>query len=127
MEVDRTVNAVGYVGLGGDKVLVGWPFAGQRVTLRLDGKVLQVLDEQRVLQATLPSPLPPSACSRLQGGRPAGPPPLLPPPGQQIAERTVSSVGGFMVAGQRVQLGRRYAHQVVTAHLDETSIRVFHG
>lgn len=127
VEVDRTVNAVGYVGLGGDKVLIGWPFAGQRVTLRLDGKVLQVLDGQRVLQATLPSPLPPAACGRLQGGRPAGPSPQLPPPGEQIAERTVSSVGGFMVAGQRVQLGRGYAHQVVTAHLDETSIRVFHG
>ncbi|MFF4040647.1 IS481 family transposase [Streptomyces sp. NPDC001816] len=127
VEVDRTVNAVGYVGLGGDKVLIGWPFAGQRVTLRLDGKVLQVLDEQRVLQATLPSPLPPSACGRLQGGRPAGPPPLLPPPAEQIAERTVSSVGGFMVAGQRIQLGRGYAHQVVTAHLDEETIRVFHG
>ncbi|MGI5196304.1 IS481 family transposase [Streptomyces sp. CA-288835] len=127
VEVDRTVNAVGYVGLGGDKVLIGWPFAGQRVTLRLDGKVLQVLDEQRVLQATLPSPLPPSACGRLQGGRPAGPPPQLPPPAEQVAERTVSSVGGFMVAGQRIQLGRGYAHQVVTAHLDEETIRVFHG
>lgn len=127
VEVDRTVNAVGYVGLGGDKVLVGWPFAGQRVTLRLDGKVLQVLDEQRVLQATLPSPLPPSACGRLRGGRPAGPSPLLPPPAEQIAERTVSSVGGFMVAGQRVQIGRSYAHQVVTAHLSEDVIRVFHG
>ncbi len=127
VEVDRTVDAVGYVGLGGDKVLVGWPFAGQRVTLRLDGKVLQVLDEQRVLQAPLPSPLPPSACGRLQEGRPAGPPPLLPPPGQQIAERTVSSVGGFMVAGQCVQLGRDYAHQVVTAHLDEETISVLHG
>ncbi|MFC8142977.1 IS481 family transposase [Streptomyces paradoxus] len=127
VEVDRTVNAVGYVGLGGDKVLIGWPFAGQRVTLRLDGKVLQVLDEQRMLQATLPSPLPPSACGRLQGGRPAGPPPLLPSPAEQIAERTVSSIGGFMVAGQRIQLGRGYAHQVVTAHLSEDVIRVFHG
>lgn len=127
VEVDRTVNAVGYVGLGGDKVLIGWPFAGQRVTLRLDGKVLQVLNEQRVLQATLPSPLPPSACGRLQGARPAGPSPLLPPPAEQIAERTVSSVGGFMVAGQRVQLGRGYAHQVVTAHLSEDVIRVFHS
>ncbi|MGY4992320.1 IS481 family transposase [Streptomyces sp. 900105245] len=127
VEVDRTVNAVGYVGLGGDKVLVGWPFAGQRVTLRLDGKVLQVLNEQRVLQATLPSPLPPSACGRLQGGRPAGPPPQLPPAAEQIAERTVSSVGGFMVAGQRIQLGRGYAHQVVTAHLSDDAIRVFHG
>ncbi|NEA73819.1 IS481 family transposase [Streptomyces sp. SID13588] len=127
VEVDRTVNAVGYVGLGGDKVLIGWPFAGQRVTLRLDGRVLQVLDEQRVLQATLPSPLPASACGRLQGGRPGGPPPLLPPPAEQIAERTVSSTGGFMVAGQKIQLGRGHARQVVTAHLDETSIRIFQG
>ncbi|MFF2519078.1 IS481 family transposase [Streptomyces sp. NPDC058086] len=127
VEVDRTVNAVGYVGLGGDKVLIGWPFAGQRVTLRLDGRVLQVLDEQRVLQATLPSPLPASACGRLQGARPAGPPPQLPSPGEQIAERTVSSTGGFMVAGQRIQLGRAYARQVVTVHLAEKTIRVFHG
>ncbi|MFC4611103.1 IS481 family transposase [Streptomyces maoxianensis] len=127
VEVDRTVNAVGYVGLGGDKVLIGWPFAGQRVTLRLDGRVLQVLDEQRVLKATLPSPLPPSACSRLQGGRPAGSPPLLPPPAEQVAERTVSSTGGFMVAGQLIQLGRGYARQVVTAHLSEDTICVFHG
>ncbi len=127
VEVDRTVNAVGYVGLGGDKVLIGWPFAGQRVTLRLDGRILQVLDEQRGLKATLPSPLPPSACGRLQGGRAAGPPPLLPPPGEQIAERTVSSTVGFVVAGQRIQLGRGHARQIVTAHLDETSIRIFQG
>ena len=127
VEVDRTVNAVGYVGLGGDKVLIGWPFAGQRVTLRLDGRVLQVLDEHRILKATLPSPLPASACSRLQGGRPAGPPPQLPPPAAQIAERTVSSTGGFVVAGQRIQLGRGHARQVVTAHLDEEVIRIFQG
>lgn len=127
VEVDRTVNAVGYVGLGGDKVLIGWPFAGQRVTLRLDGRVLQVLNEQRVLQATLPSPLPASACGRLQGARPAGPSPLLPPPGEQIAERTVSSVDGFIVAGQRIQLGRGYAHQVVTVHLGEDVVRIFQG
>ncbi|WP_445280709.1 IS481 family transposase [Streptomyces sp. DSM 118148] len=61
------------------------------------------------------------------GARPAGPSPLLPPPAEQIAERTVSSVGGFMVAGQRTQLGPGYAHQVVTAHLSEDAIRVFHS
>ncbi|WP_329550187.1 IS481 family transposase [Streptomyces sp. NBC_01356] len=127
VEVDRTVNSVGYVGLGGDKVLIGWPFAGQRVTLRLDGRVLQILDERRVLQATLPSPLPASACGRLRDARPAGPPPLIPPPAEQIAERTVSSAGGFMVAGQRIQLGRGHARQVVTAHLSEDTIRIFQG
>lgn len=89
--------------------------------------MLQVLDEQRILKATLPSPLPPSACSRLQGGRPAGPPPLLPPPGEQVAEHTVSSTGGFVVTGQRIQLGRGHARQVVTAHLSEDAIRIFQG
>lgn len=30
-----------------------------------------------------------------------------------------------MVAEQRIQLGRGYAHQVVTVHLSEDVIRVF--
>jgi hypothetical protein len=127
VEVDRTVNAVGYVGLGGRNCNIGWAFAGQRVTLRLDGTVLKVLDEHRMLLATLPSPLPASRCGRLRGACPAGPPPILPPPALQIAERTVSSTGGFVVAGQRIQLGRAYARLVVTAHLDTDVIRVFHG
>jgi hypothetical protein len=32
-----------------------------------------------------------------------------------------------MVAGQRIQLGRGYAHQVVTVHLSEDLIHIFHG
>ncbi|WP_374222739.1 hypothetical protein [Streptomyces spinoverrucosus] len=28
---------------------------------------------------------------------------------------------------RRIQIGRAYAHQVVTAHLDDSVIRVFHG
>lgn len=32
-----------------------------------------------------------------------------------------------MMAGQHVQIGRSYAHQVVTAHLSEDTIRIFHG
>jgi len=127
VEVDRTVNPVGYVGLSGDKYNIGWAFAGQRVTLRLDGTLMQVLDESRVLLAALPCPLPATACGRLRGGRPAGPPPTIPPPAPQIAERMVSSIGGFLLAGQRIQLGRAYAGQVVTAHLDTDVIRVFHG
>ncbi|MEY9965401.1 hypothetical protein ABIA33_003443 [Streptacidiphilus sp. MAP12-16] len=127
VEVDRTVNAVGYVGLGGDKCSIGWAFAGQRVTLRLDGTVMQVLDEQRTPQAVLPSPVPPAACGRLRGARTGGSPPLVPPPAAQIAERIVSSTGGFIVASQRVQLGKAHARAVVHAHLDQDVIRVFHG
>ena len=32
-----------------------------------------------------------------------------------------------MVAGQRIQLGRGHARQVVTAHLSEDTIRIFQG
>lgn len=46
------------------------------------------------------------------------------PPAEQISERTVGSVGSFMVAGQRIQLGRGYA-QGVTVHLSEDVTRVF--
>jgi hypothetical protein len=95
-EVDRTVNLVGYIGLGGDRCTIGRAFAGQRVTLRLDGSVMQVLDRLR------PGALP-----------------TIPPPAGRIAEQTVSSSGGFVVAGQRIQMGRAYARQVVTAHLDD--------
>ena len=127
VEVDRTVNPVGYVGLGGDKVNIGWAFTGRRVTLRLDGTLMQVLNDERVLLASLPCPLPASRCARLRDARPAGPPPVIPPPAPQVAERTVSSAGGFVVAGQRIQAGKAFARLVVTAHLDEEVIRVFHG
>jgi hypothetical protein len=39
----------------------------------------------------------------------------------------VSHTGGFILAGQRVQVGRAYARLVVQAHLDQDVIRVFHG
>lgn len=71
--------------------------------------------------------LPATACGRLRGARPAGPPPTVPRPAPQTAERIVSSNGGFVVAGQRVQVGRTWARQVVTGHLDDTVIQVFHG
>lgn len=77
VEVDRTVNPVGYVGLGGDRCNIGWAFVGRRVTLRLDGTVMQVLDEQLVLLAALSCPLLATACGRLCGARPAGPPRLF--------------------------------------------------
>lgn len=38
--------------------------------------------------------------------------------------RAARRVGNGQVAGQRIQLGRGYAHQVVTAHLSEDVIRI---
>jgi hypothetical protein len=38
-KVDRSVNAVGIVGVGGNKLGVGVPLAGQRVTIRLEASL----------------------------------------------------------------------------------------
>jgi Integrase core domain len=43
IEVERTVNASGNVGLGDHMLSAGLPLAGQRVTLRLDGPVAHIL------------------------------------------------------------------------------------
>lgn len=48
-------------------------------------------------------------------------------PGPVVAERAVSSSGGFMVAGQRVQLGRQHARAVVQVSVDDAELRVFHA
>lgn len=51
IEVHRTVDRDGYVGLGGTKVLLDPPLEGQRVTLRFEGALLHVLAHgQKVLR-----------------------------------------------------------------------------
>jgi hypothetical protein len=81
-EVDRTVDLVGCIGLGGDRCGVGWAFAGQRVTLRLDGSVMQVLHQQRGPLAALPCPLPP-AVGCAESDRP-GALPAIPPAARRV-------------------------------------------
>jgi transposase InsO family protein len=127
VEVDRTVNATGMVGLANHQVSVGWAFAGRRVTLRLDGVVMQVMDDARELLATRPCPIPARACGRLQGARVAGPVPVPRAAGPVTVERVVSSSGGFMVVGQKVQVGRQHSRAVVRAEVDDRVIRVFHS
>jgi transposase InsO family protein len=127
MEVERTVNAVGLVGLGGKRYAVGNSLAGLRVTLRLDGTVMHVLGRDRALLATLPCPLPAARLGRLQSAHPAGPPPSAPQPGPASAERIVSAQGTFVIAGQKVTLGMQHARAVVQVVLDGGTIQVFHG
>ncbi|GGX84460.1 hypothetical protein GCM10010510_31850 [Streptomyces anandii JCM 4720] len=71
-------------------------------------------------RATTASPL--WTAARRPSGRPAT---AVAPPAEQIVERPVGRVGGFVVAGKRIQLGRGYARQGVTVHLSEDVIRVF--
>ncbi|WP_229860019.1 IS481 family transposase, partial [Streptomyces anandii] len=50
IEVARTVNASGVVGLAGRQIIVGVPLAGQRVTLRLDGPLMQVIADGALMR-----------------------------------------------------------------------------
>jgi hypothetical protein len=40
-------------------------------------------------------------------------------------QRTVSCRGGTQIIGQRVQVGLRYAGQIVTIEVDETTLQVY--
>jgi hypothetical protein len=83
--VDRTVNAVGAVGLGGRQHPVGYHFAGRRVIVRLDQGLLQLIQDG-ILLRSLPNPLTPAEMDHLRDARPAtncsprspAPPPATP-------------------------------------------------
>lgn len=125
VEVDRTVNAVGVVGLGGEPCYVGSHLAGQRVTLRLDGELVHVVVDG-ILVRTVASPISPERGLRLRGGRIAGPPPMV-ATGPITVQRTVSHRGAIAVVGQRIQVGMSYARRIVTVEIHERVLRVFDG
>lgn len=128
IEVERTVNAAGCVGLANKAVSVGFPLAGRRVILRFDAGLMAVLDQaDRTLLRSVPSPLTTRAVAYLRGARPAGPPPIPPAQTPVTVERIVSSSGGIMVARQRVQVGRNHARKVLAVTIDETTIHVHDG
>jgi hypothetical protein len=123
VEIHRTANAGGMVSIGGTYHSIGQQFAGQRITLRLETTLAHVvLDE--VLTRTIPLTLTPTQRARLQGARTPGPPPQLDQRPTRV-QRTVSCRGGTQVIGQRVQVGLRYAGQIVTIEVDETTLRVY--
>jgi len=57
IEIDRVVNTHGLITLGGRRISVGQPLAGQRITLRLEGAVAHVIADG-VLARTIPAPVP---------------------------------------------------------------------
>lgn len=122
IEVHRTVDRDGYVGLGGTKVLLDPPLEGQRVTVRFEGTLMHVLAAGRLVK-TLPAPLGPPQRATLRGARPATEP-LPPPAPPQRAVRRVNQNGRIMVAGQSLRVGRTYAGQTVVIAIEDTVLRV---
>lgn len=76
IEVDRAVINSGLVGLGGRQVLAAEILGGRPVVVRIEPQTLMFLDpDTRELLRVRPNPLTPDQVLRLQGARPAGPPP----------------------------------------------------
>jgi hypothetical protein len=107
IECDRTVGRDGDVGLGGARVMLDPPLAGQQVILRFDGQLLHVIADG-LLVKTLPAPIEPSKRAKLTGARSACTP-LPPPPAQPLrAIRRVPADGVAMVPRQRLRIGRAF-------------------
>jgi hypothetical protein len=124
VEVDRTVNAVGAVGLAGRQHPVGYHYAGRRVTVRPDQGLLQLIQDG-VLLRSLPNPLSSAELARLRDARPAGPPPQ-PSADPVRVERRISARGSLAVAGQRIHVGMVHAGRTVTVETTDTTWRIYH-
>jgi transposase InsO family protein len=123
VEVERTVNATGLVGLAGGQFNVGYQLAGQRVVLRMDGTQMMVITGDGELARTMPCPVPAGDRLRLRGARRAAASPP-PPSGPVIVQRRVSARGGIMVATQKIQAGLIHAGKIVTVTAEEHSFRL---
>jgi len=129
IEVERLVNAVGCISVAARSVPIGTPLAGRRVTLRLDGTLLQVIDnngDHGILLRSVPFPLTTAQLARIRGSRPAGP---APQPAAELlrVERRVSCRGAIMVAKQRIHVGIQHAGKTVTVEVDDGTFTVQHG
>jgi Integrase core domain len=125
IEVDRLVSACGQVRLAGRQHPIGYHFAGRRVTVRLDGALLQLVDDG-VLLRSLPNPLTPSELARIRDARPAGPPPQPAPEAVRV-DRRVSCRGAIVVAGQRIHVGMVHAGRTLSVESADHTLRVYHG
>lgn len=125
VEVDRTVGGGGCISIGGKQLSAGIHLAGQRVTVRLDTKLIHVITADGHQARTLPSPLPPTARGHLHGARLAGPPPATPPAAMRVT-RVVSSQGGLMVAGVKIHLGHVHRGRVVTVVIEDSQLKILH-
>jgi transposase InsO family protein len=124
IEVDRAVNNSGLVGLAGRQVLAAEILGGRPVIVRIEPATLMFLDPQtRELLRVRPNPLTREQALRLQGARPAGPPPR-PRTEPVTVQRRVSATGVITVCRQRVSLGRVHAGRTVPVHVSEHTLAI---
>src|SRR6266545_1843198 len=123
VEVTRMVPASGNLGVAGQQFWLGPDRAGAAVTLWADTTVAHLLVNGIRLK-TVPSRFTTTQLRQLlaDGGRPAGPPPILAgeaPSGTAIeVDRLVSANGLIGLAGRRHPVGIHFAGRRVTARLD---------
>ena len=123
IEVDRTVNASGLVGLAGEQVSAGFQLAGQRVTLRMEGPLMAVIGSDGSLLRTMACPIRADRRWRLRSARRARFPP--PQPGGPITvQRRVSCRGAFMVARQKIHAGMIHAGKTATVICENNCLRM---
>lgn len=123
LQIHRTANYTGGVSVAGTHLNVGAQHAGRRVTIHLeDGLAHVIVDGVRTRTTTLE--LTPAQRRKLRGAHAAGP---LPAPDDRPArtQRRVSSQGATQVINQRVLVGQRYAGQLVTIEIGETTLTVY--
>jgi transposase InsO family protein len=123
IEVDRTVNASGVIGLASDQVSVGVQLAGQRVTARMEGPLMAVIGSDGNLLRTMACPIPADRRYRLRGARTTKS--LPPQPGAPITvQRRISCRGAFMVARQKIHAGMIHAGKTATVICENNHFRV---
>ncbi|MEV0742878.1 IS481 family transposase [Streptomyces sp. NPDC050549] len=123
IEVDRKIDLSGVTSIGNTKVTVGYELASQRVTLRLDGHLMHVVHDG-VLAKTLPAPIDAEQRTGLRGARVVTSELPAPAAGAVHVERKVPADGVIMVARQRLRVGRTYAGEIVTVHVEDTYFRI---
>ena len=124
IEVDRAVNKGGIISIAGRQVLAAEILGGRPVIVRIEPETLMFLDpDTRELLRVRPNPLTREQTLRLQGARPAGPPPR--PRTEPITvQRRVSATGVIMVCRQPVAVGRVHAGRTVRVHVSEHTLAI---
>jgi transposase InsO family protein len=131
VEIDRVVPVSGNLGVCGQQFWLGTARAGRTLTLWIDTTTVHLsLDGQHL--KTLPSRLTSIDLARLrvQGARPAGPPPARPSWAQLTAgapveiQRTVNATGTVSIAGKYHSVGQQFAGRRITLRLETTLAHV---